>query len=438
MRRKPRNLKIAFTDKAQTRFGGIYFFQECVGRLQLRDRLTHGLRDARVRTRYSGAQGILAILSAVILGLNRLEAAYVLRSNGIFQSLTGLPRFPDPTTLRRLLADASLTGRDRLARLSDRLAVGLLQHAHPRSRLLLDLDSTALLVYGDHEGARHAYTGRRRGVRSYEPLLAVEANSGLLWAAVHRAGGNPGASEVIPFLAHCWALMPTSVREVRVRADASFYSADTLTWLEPQRAQYAIVARLTAPLKRRLVGLRYTALSDHWAVAETDYHGSAWAARRRIIAVRKRLSDRDPQPTLFVRGRYAYHAYVTNLDLQPAAVWRFYNDRARLELVIKELKYNYGLGHIPTHRFDANALYLQILRLAYNLVLGFQALCLPPHWQRATLGRIRNEFFLLPAVLTRPQGRPTLRFPRHLPAREDCEYVLDALQRLPGPPVIPF
>jgi hypothetical protein len=438
MRRKPRNLKIAFTDKAQTHFGGIYFFQEFVTLLQLRDRLTHALHDERVRTHYSLAQGILAILYPVILGLNRLEAVYFLRSNGIFQYLTGLPRFPDPTTLRRFLYDASPAQRERLARLVDRLTAALLQQPHTRSRLLLDLDSTCLLVYGDHEGARHAYTGRRRGVRSYEPLLAFEANSGLLWAGEQRPGGNPGAAEVIPFLEHSWALLPASIREVRVRADANFYSADTLAWLEAHRAQYAIVARLTPSLKRRLLGLRYTPLSDHWAVAETAYHGSSWPGPRRIIAVRKRLSDRDPQPTLFALGHYAYHAYVTNLDLQPAAVWRFYNDRARLELLIKELKYNYGLGHIPTRRFDANALYVQILRLAYNLVVGFQTVCLPPHWQQATLATIRNEFFLLPAVLARPQGRPTLRFPRHLPARDDCEFVLKALRALPGPPVIAF
>lgn len=60
---------------------------------------------------------------------------------------------------------------------------------------------------------------------------------------------------------------------------------------------------------------------------------------------------------------------VTTLDLQPKHVWRFYNDRARLELLIKELKYDDALGQIPTRRFDANALYFEILRLAYNLVV---------------------------------------------------------------------
>lgn len=431
----PRNLKIAFTDKAQTHFGGIYFLHEFVRLLQLPNRLTHAVKDSRPRTRYSISQMLLAFVYPVILGLDRLEAAYFLRFNGIFQYLTGLPRFPNPTTLRRFLYHASPELCEQVSRLTDRLTARLLQRPHSRSRLLIDLDSTSLLVYGTHERAQRAYNPRRRGAKSYEPLIAFEANSGLCWAGRQRPGGNPGAREVVPFLAHCWAIMPRAIREVRVRGDANFYSDDTLTWLEDRGAQYAIVARLTAPLKRRVTALRYRALSAQWEVAETTYQATGWRHTRRIIAVRKRLEPGDPQPTLFVLGRYAYHAYVTNLDLRPEHIWHFYNARAGLELLIKELKHDYGLGHIPTRRFHANALYFQLLRLAYNLVVGFQTLCLSERWHRATLTTIRREFFLLPAVLARPQGRPTLRFPQHLPAREEYEKLMTNMRALHRDPV---
>lgn len=430
MRRKPRNLKISLTDKAQTHFGGIYFLQEFVALLQLRHRLAQNVKDQRVRTRFSTPQLLLAILYPIVLGLERIEAASFLRSNGIFQYLTGLPQFPNPTTLRRFLYHASPELQQQLARLTDRFTAALLQHPHRRSRLLFDLDSTVLPVYGAHEGARRAYNPKRRGARSYEPLICFEALSGLFWAGRQRPGGSPGADEVVPLLERCWAIMPDSIREVRVRGDHSFYSDPTLTWLEDRRTHYAIVARLTRPLKRRITGLRYRTISAHWAVAETSYQAAGWTRKRRIVAVRKRLEPRDPQPTLFVLGRYGYHAYVTNLDLQPEHVWRFYNDRARLELIIKELKHDYALGHIPTRRFDANALYFEILRLAYNLVVGFQTLCLPTTWQQATLATIRTNFFMLPAVLARPQGRPTLRFPRHLPAVRDIEAVMANLTAL--------
>jgi hypothetical protein len=176
----------------------------------------------------------------------------------------------------------------------------------------------------------------RAPARSYEPLICVEARCGLLWAGAQRPGGSPGTDDVVPMLDQCWAVAPASIRERRVRADHSFSSAPTLHWLEDRRAQYAIVARVTAPLTRRLIARRYRAVSPGWEVADMRYQAVGWTQKRRIVAVRKALDPRDPQPTLFVRGRYGYHAYVTNLDLRGESVWHFYNDRARLELIIKE------------------------------------------------------------------------------------------------------
>jgi hypothetical protein len=50
---------------------------------------------------------ILAFVYPLILGLDRLETASFLRSNGTFQYLTGLPSFPDPQTLRRCVKTQS-------------------------------------------------------------------------------------------------------------------------------------------------------------------------------------------------------------------------------------------------------------------------------------------------------------------------------------------
>jgi hypothetical protein len=49
---------------------------------------------------------ILALVYPLILGLNRMETASLLRSHGTFQYLTGLSSFPDPQMLRRFLLQA--------------------------------------------------------------------------------------------------------------------------------------------------------------------------------------------------------------------------------------------------------------------------------------------------------------------------------------------
>src|SRR3974377_1655589 len=131
---------------------------------------------------------VLALMSPIVLGLDRLETASFLRSNGTFQYLTGLPSFPDPQTLRRFLLQAPPRFWEQLHRLNDRLR----QHFNPlpenRARLIFDLDSTVLTVYGHQDGAEVGYNPRYRGKRSYNPLLCLEANSSFLWDTELRCG----------------------------------------------------------------------------------------------------------------------------------------------------------------------------------------------------------------------------------------------------------
>ena len=99
-------------------------------------------------------------------------------------------------------------------------------------------------------------------------------------------------------------------------------------------------------------------------------------------------------------------------------VWHYYDGRAGMEPRICELREDYALRKIPTGSFAANALYLEIVRLAYNLVTAFQRNCLEESWQSLTLQKLRYKLFLLPGELTRPQNRPVLRL-RESPQLQD-------------------
>src|SRR5260370_9549293 len=60
-----------------------------------------------------------------------------------------------------------------------------------RSRLIFDLDSSVVTVFGRQENAAVGYNPRYRGKRSYNPLLCIEANSSYLWDTELRPR-NPG------------------------------------------------------------------------------------------------------------------------------------------------------------------------------------------------------------------------------------------------------
>ena len=146
--------------------------------------------------------------------------------------------------------------------------------------------------------------------------------------------------------------------------------------LETRFAQYSVVARMVPCLKRARKGLRYPAMNPGWEIAEFEHRPQDWPPARRCMVARKRIEETDSEPTLFTLERYVYRAWHTNLALTPAGVWHFYDGRAGRERRIREIREDYALRKIPTRAFEANALYLEVIRLAYNLVTAFQRTCL--------------------------------------------------------------
>ena len=431
MKYSPKNIKVACDHKGLTHFGGVYFFHEFLRVLQLRHFLACHLIYPRRNSRYHLSQMIFALMYPIVLGLDRIETASFLRSNGTFQYLTGLPSFPDPQTLRRFLFHAPERFWEQLHRINDRLLQSFIHLPDHRSRLIFDLDSTVVTVFGHQDGAEVGYNPRYRGKRSYNPLLCMEANSSYLWDAELRRG-NAGTWDGSPqLLATCFANVPADIRELRVRADAGFGLNPVFDALESHSAGYAVVARMTPSLKRSLTGLRYSPVNRDWEMAELQLRPQSWSRTRRFVVARRLLSADERQPTLFALGRYAYRGWVTNLSLTPLGVWHFYDARAAIEPRIGELLEDYALRKIPTRSFAANALFLEIIRLAYNLVTAFQRLCLQESWQHLTLSKLRYKLFLLPGELTRPQNRPVLRLRESSLLQVLADDILRSIHRLP-------
>ena len=317
--------------------------------LHLREYLARSLVYARPNHHYSLSQMILALMYPIILGLDRLETSSFLRSNGTFQYLTGLPSFPDPQTLRRFLMQAPAYFLEQLRRANDRLLQKFLHLPRSRSRLIFDLDSTVLTVFGHQEKAEVGYNPRYRGKRSYHPLLCLESNSSYLWALQLRPGNTGVWDGSLSLLDHSFSLADSRIREVRLRADSSFMVEPVLKRLKDHGADYVVVARLTRSIKQHLSTLDYQPHVRRWEVAEFDHQLQGWSRPRRFVVARRLMKEQDPQPTLFVLGRYVYRVWVTNLSLSPVGVWHFYDGRAAIEPRITELCEDFALRRIPTH-----------------------------------------------------------------------------------------
>ena len=158
-----------------------------------------------------------------------------------------------------------------------------------------------------------------------------------------------------------------------------------------------------------------------------------WDSPHRFIVVRRpkpQRADTATQLTLWEFKDFFYDAFVSNLPLKPAAIYRFYTGRANIELDIRELKESLSLGQIPTTRFTANAVHFELILLAYDLVHGFRTLCLGGSWQHARWRTIRREVFMLPARLLKVGNRNVLRLPDTYPHRKRFQRAVSTIAKL--------
>ena len=431
MPKGPRKLLIAFGSQKLTHYGGIYLLHRFLTQIGFKKAVAREVRLAQRNHRYSVGELLLAILYPIILGLERIETTYLLQANGVFQYLSGLSAYPHATTLRRFLLRLAPEALPRLRRLHDRLLMKMSVRPQRPSRLLFDLDSTVLVVYGHQEGAAKGYNPLKPGRKCYNPLLCFEGQTKDFWHGELRPGDAYTSSGVLDLLTASFAKLPKGLKRIIIRADKGFYDHKTIEWLENKSAGFVISAKLTRRLKQKFSALRYTRQSKSLYTAEFRYQPQRWQKPYRFVVVR-RPQDEEPstQLTLFKQGKYFYQVFVTNLALKPLNLWRFYNGRAAVERIIRELKGNYPLGRIPTSDFLANQAYFHLLLLAYNIVNWFKRLCLPPEFQTATLATLRQQIFLMPAQLLRADNRPRLVMPASGQRENAWKHALHKIEKL--------
>jgi DDE family transposase len=201
MPKGPRKLVVTFGNQTLTHYGGVYLLHRFLTRIGLKNAIATEIRFIQRNNRYTVGELLLAILYPIILGLERIETTQLLQHNGVFRYLSGLPTYPDPSTLRRFLLRVAPQALTRLRKLHDRLLAKMIAKPHLPSRVIFDLDSTVLVVYGKQQGAEVGYNPTKRGRRSYHPLLCFEGRTKDFWHGelrpgnVHTASGTPGFAQ---------------------------------------------------------------------------------------------------------------------------------------------------------------------------------------------------------------------------------------------------
>jgi len=115
--------------------------------------------------------------------------------------------------------------------------------------------------------------------------------------------------------------------------------------------------------------------------------------------------------------QYRYSAYITNLTLSTADVWRLYRGRGDAENRIKELKYDFGFDSFNMQSFFGTEADLIFAMLAYNLMALFRQFLLNSKIQQ-TLSTLRYKTFAIGAYFQKINNKYILKLSLNIKRRE--------------------
>jgi hypothetical protein len=273
-----------------------------------------------------------------------------------------------------------------------------LQCRKPVKTATLDIDAT--VIHSSKRAAKRAYDG----ARGYQPVLVLWAEQDVIVADEFRDGNVPAGMGNLRIIQKAVAALPGKFEEVRLRGDSALYEHDAMTWMDENRVRYAISVRMSPQIKECIEALP----EGHWHPAgeETDAirewaeinyvpadgnWSKAFSTPRRYLAIR----IKPRQGELLGDGTSVKHfAIVTNRNDPEGGTGldliRWHRQKAGTIEHTHDVLMNELAGWcLPSQKFGANAAWLRLNVLAYNLLSAFKRVGLPEELHDVRPKRLR-------------------------------------------------
>jgi hypothetical protein len=238
-----------------------------------------------------------------------------------------------------------------------------------------------------------------------------------------------------------------------VRADSAFYGHAVVAAARRAGARFSVTARMTATVTAAIAtipddqwrAIRYPnavwdTAEQRWIsdaeIAEVGY--TAFTGRRRADHVTARLIVRrvrrlNPAHAPAGQGElfaaYRYHACFTDSPMPLVDAESDHRGHAIIEQVNADLKAG-PLAHLPSGSFAANAAWLVLATIAFNLTRATGTLASAFH-ARATTATIRTQLINVPGRIARSARRLTLHLPHEWPWWSSWEQLHHRVSRPP-------
>ena len=367
-----RKFHIVFSEKNLTGNAGLLHLGRFAEKLGLAKTLAEHITIKRApNADYQVSDVVLMLVFGVLVGVKHMSHMALLRSDEVLRTLFKWDKFPVDTSFGRIF---KLFTQKHCKELSDAESVirNKVWGKKWFGKITLDMDSSVRGVYGTQEGAAKGFNSKKKGQRSYHPLLCFIAENRECLHNWFRTGSAYSANGSVDFMSECFAKLPKRVWKVFVRADSAFFDGALLDLLEARSCEYLIKVNLRG-LKTLLEKQSWRKIANRaeYESAKFEYKCSGWSRSRTFIAVRKLTEVKIEEDVLFESKKYEYDyfCYVSNLNLSPWATHKKYGKRATSENWIEWCKNQMSSGSILTQEFWANSAIFQSSILAYNLLV---------------------------------------------------------------------
>jgi hypothetical protein len=399
---------------------------------------------------------VSSLVAGMVAGADSIDDVTVLRHGAMGKLFS---RIYAPSTLGSFLR-AFTFGH---VRQLDAVASRLLQALSHQSPLLvpaaeqytfLDVDDTIIKVHGHQkQGSGYGYSGVR-GLNAILATASTKDSAPVILAQRLRRGaaGSPrGAKRLVrDSLATLRRLHQIDGARVLLRADSAFYGHATVTAAISAGADVSVTARMDPAVKKAIAAIAedawtpieypeaiYDETTDRWIstaeVAEVPF--TAFTSKpknqqvpgrlvvRRIPELNQDKKNVD-QPGLFDLHRF--HAFFTTSApevLDTVTADKTHRRHAVIEQINADLK-NSALAHLPSGVFTANAAWLVLAAMAFNLTRA-AATITGPGLAKATTATIRRKIISIPARIASSARRIVLHLPKSWPWQDQWRVLFE-------------
>mgnify|MGYP005856807067 CR=1 FL=1 len=415
-----------FEDQRLTSFAGLVIFQALFKRLNLLNRLRGCFKHQQDR-QFGFARVMLVLIVHLLLGFRRLRDIEYYADDPIVKRVVGLDILPGVSAISRHLSTLDGDSIADLQRLNSTLVMDRLG-ALQMPRVTLDFDGTVQGTKSHAEGTAVGYNKKKKGARSYYPLLCTVAQTAQVFDVHHRPGNVHDSNGANAFMKSCFLrVKQTSPRAIiEARTDGAFFSDELLGLQEDLGVEYtasvpfARYAQLKALIEQRQ---RWHTLDSDTSYFECEWQAKSWDRPRRMIFVRSRVKIQDKAPVqldLFEPHEYGYafKAIATNKTTGIKNVLEFHNGRGSQEAIFADLKTHCQQDYVPAKTLNGNKAYLLAGMIAHNLSKELQMETFgqdrnttrtrQPLWSFRKLETLRRNIIQRAGRITQPQGNLTL------------------------------